>query len=140
MEARAAGSELLEHTADLGIRAWAPSMPEAFEHAARALIEVMGIGLRGSGRRRVVNVAAGDEASLLVAFLNELIWLHEAESVGFAELVVIAVSERDAIAEVETVPLVAPPEGIGVKAATYHQVQVVRRPAAGIEVRVFLDV
>jgi Archease protein family (MTH1598/TM1083) len=32
-----AGYELLEHTADLGIRAWAPTAPEAFEHAARAL-------------------------------------------------------------------------------------------------------
>lgn len=135
-----AGSELVEHTADLGIRAWAPTVPEAFEHAARALVDVMGIRLRGPGTRRVLNASANDEASLLVAFLNELIWLHEAESVGFADVGVIAVSELDVIAEVETVPLIDPPAGIGVKAATYHQVQVVRRPAAGIEVRVFLDV
>lgn len=140
MRPSVAGSELLEHTADLGIRAWAPTAPEAFEHAARALVDVMGIGLPGPGTRRAVNASARDQAGLLVAFLNELIWLHEAESVGFADVDVIAVSGLDLIAEVETVPLTDPPTGIGVKAATYHQVEVVHRPAAGVEVRVFLDV
>ncbi len=140
MAASEAGFELLEHTADLGIRAWAPTLPEAFEHAARALVRVMGIGLRGPAPRRLVTASADDEAGVLVAFLNELIWLHEAESVGFADVGVIAVSERDVIAEVETVPLIEAPTGVGVKAVTYHELKVVHRPAEGVEVRVFLDV
>jgi SHS2 domain-containing protein len=45
-----AGYELLEHTADLGLRAWAPTAPEALEHAARALAEIMGVAVQGRGR------------------------------------------------------------------------------------------
>jgi SHS2 domain-containing protein len=135
-----AGYELLEHTADLGIGAWAPTAPEALEHAARALAEIMGVALPGPGTRRTVQVSATDEPGVLVAFLNELIWLHEAESVGFAEIDVIAASDQDLIAEVETVTLQEAPGGLGVKAATYHQLEVGRRGGTGVEVRVFLDV
>ena len=135
-----AGYELLEHTADLGIRAWAPTVPEAFEHAAQALAEIMEVAVPGPGTRRTVQVSAADEPGVLVAFLNELIWLHEAESVGFGEIDVIAASDQDLIAEVETVTLQEAPGGLGVKAATYHQLEVGRRPGAGVEVRVFLDV
>jgi SHS2 domain-containing protein len=135
-----AGYELLEHTADLGIRAWAPTAPEAFEHAAWALAEIMGIEVPGPGTHRTVQASATDEPGVLVAFLNELIWLHEAESVGFAEIDVIAASDQDLIAEIETVTLQEEPGGLGVKAATYHQLEVGCRPGAGVEVRVFLDV
>jgi SHS2 domain-containing protein len=40
------GHELLEHTADLGIRAWGPSVEAAVAEALMALVEVMGV--RGS--------------------------------------------------------------------------------------------
>jgi SHS2 domain-containing protein len=118
----------------------APTAPEAFEHAARALAEIMGVAVPGPGTRRTVQVSATDEPGVLVAFLNELIWLHEAESVGFAEIDVIAASDQDLIGEVETVTLREAPRGLGVKAATYHQLEVRRRSGAGVEVRVFLDV
>jgi SHS2 domain-containing protein len=52
---------------------------------------------------------------------------------------VIAASDQDLVAEVETVTLQEAPGGLGVKAATYHQLEVGRRPD-GVEVRVFLDV
>ena len=135
-----AGYELLEHTADLGIRAWAPTTPEALEHAARALAEIMGVAVQGPGTRRTVQVSATDEPGVLVAFLNELIWLHETQYVGFAEIDVIAASDQDLIAEVETVTLQEAPGGLGVKAATYHQLEVGRPPGVGVEIRVFLDV
>ena len=38
------GFELLEHTADVGIRAWAATLEEAFEHATEGLAEVQGAG------------------------------------------------------------------------------------------------
>ncbi len=136
-----AGYEVLEHTADLGIQAWGAAEPEAFEEAARALAEIMGVWLPGHGTRRVVRASAGDLAAVLVAFLNELLWLHETGSVGFAEVDVIAVSDTSIVAEVEVLPLPeGPPDGIAVKAATYHQLAVDRRPGEGVQLRVFLDV
>jgi SHS2 domain-containing protein len=134
------GFELLEHTADVGIRAWGSTAPEAFTQAALALAELMGVRAPGPGRRRTVRVSAGDAPGVLVALLNEMVWIHESELVGFVAVDVIGLSEHDLVAEVETA---TPPEGaagLGVKAATYHQLAVEPRPEGGVEVRVFLDV
>jgi SHS2 domain-containing protein len=134
------GYELLEHTADLGIHAWGSTEPEAFEHAARALSELMGVRVPGPGRRHLVKARADDRAALLIAFLNELIWLHETEGRGFAAIDVIAVSPNDLVAEVELARLPEGLEGIGVKAATYHQLRVEDGPSGAVDIRVFLDV
>jgi SHS2 domain-containing protein len=124
----------------VGIHAWGPTAPEAFEHAARGLAELMGARVPGPGRRRLVTVRAEDRASLLVEFLNELIFLHETRSQGFAAIDVIAVSPSDLVAEVELAPLPEEPLGIGVKAATYHQLEVEPLPGGGMDARVFVDV
>jgi len=138
---RDAGWELLEHTADVGIRAWAPSMPEAFERAGRGLVEVMGAGAATRSETRRLSVHGEDHAGLLVSFLNDLLWVHESTGKGFAAVDVIAVSENTLLAEVELGPIPdPPPEGLGVKAATYHQLYVGRCEEGGVEVRVFLDV
>lgn len=135
-----AGFELLEHTADVGIRAWGPDAPEAFTQAALALAELMGVRVPGPGARRRIHVAARDRPGVLVALLDELLWIHESEGVGFVALDVIGLSERDLVGELETAPAPADPAGIGVKAATYHQLAIEPRTGGGVEARVFLDV
>jgi SHS2 domain-containing protein len=135
-----AGFELLEHTADVGIRAFGSDVAEAFEQAARGLAELMGVGVPGPGERRLVRVEGEDEEDLLVGFLNELLYLHESELAGFAQVRILGVSERAVEAEVELVPLREPGSGVAVKAVTYHQVAVERRPDGTVEVRVYVDV
>lgn len=136
----AAGFELLEHTADVGIRAFGPDLAEAFTQAALALAELMGVRVPGPGERRLVRVEGEDEEDLLVAFLNELLYLHETELAGFGRIDVREVSDRALEAWVELVPLRGPGSGVAVKAATYHQVAVERRPDGTVEVRVYVDV
>jgi len=135
-----AGYELLEHTADVGIRAWGSNANDAFEQAALALAELMGIHVPGPGKRRPVRAEAEDPPGLLVALLDELLGIHETTLVGFVAVDVIALSEHQLVAEVETAPLPADPVGVAVKAATYHQLAVQRRDDGGVEVRVYLDV
>ncbi|HEX5950740.1 MAG TPA: archease [Actinomycetota bacterium] len=135
-----AGFELLEHTADVGIRAWGPDASEALTQAALALAELMGVRIHGPGARRRIHVAARDRPGVLVALLDELLWIHESEGVGFVALDVIGLSEHDLVAELETGPAPVEPAGIGVKAATYHQLAIEPRTGGGVEARVFLDV
>jgi SHS2 domain-containing protein len=136
----AAGFELLEHTADVGIRAFGEGLEEAFAQAALGLAELMGVRVPGPGERRLLRVEGEDEEDLLVGFLNELLYLHETELAGFAQVRVLRVSERAVEAEIELVPLREPGSGVAVKAATYHQVAVERRPDGTVEVRVYVDV
>ncbi|MDP9340984.1 MAG: archease [Actinomycetota bacterium] len=136
-----AGYEILEHTADVGLRAWGASPEEAFEQAGWALAEILGAAAEGlPGVSRRVRAEADDLGALAVAFLDELLFLHESEEAGFAAIRVSRVGERDLQAEVGLTPLLGEPEGTAVKAATYHQLDVRRDPGGATELTVYLDV
>lgn len=132
--------EILEHTADVGIRAVGVTMEEAFEQAAWGLADILGIRRPGKGRPRTV-VAGGDDAgATLVELLNELVLLHETGEIGFADIRVLRATQTEAEAVVDVVPLAGEPVGTPVKAATYHQLRVRRLPDGGVEAVVYLDV
>jgi SHS2 domain-containing protein len=135
-----AGFEILEHTADVGLRAWGPSPEEAFEQSGWALAEILGARAVGPGRPREVRAHGEDRGALAVGFLDELLFLHESEGVGFAAIRVRLVGDREVEAEAEMVPLPGDPEGTAVKAATYHQLRVTTELDGWTEVRVYLDV
>ncbi len=135
-----AGHEVLEHTADVGIRAWGDSIEETFEQAGWALAEMLGARAAGPGERRVISAGGGDVGAALVEFLNELLLLHEVEEAGFSAITVRRVTDTEVDAEVELAPLPATAEGTQVKAATLHQLRVERPPDGGVEARVYLDV
>ncbi len=134
-----AGYNILEHTADLGIRAWGATREQAFEQAARGLIDVMGARARMPIVARTVKVEGTDAAAVLVDFLNELIVLHEIEEAGFGRVRVLRVSDSELEAEVEMAPLDGRAGGTTVKAATYHQLEV-REGSGRVEADVYLDV
>lgn len=134
------GFEVLEHTADVGIRAWGPTLAEALEQAARGLVELLGARAEGPGEARRLAVEADDPGALAVELLNELLFLHETEEAGFAGVRVVGADGRRAEVEVELAPLPGEPEGTAVKAATYHRLAVERRPDGAVEIRVYLDV
>ncbi|MGH2658776.1 MAG: archease [Actinomycetota bacterium] len=136
----ASGYELLEHTADVGIRSWGPSPEAAFEQAAWALVDLLDIRGEGTGEARTIGASSGDAPGLLVDFLNELIFLHETEEMAVSGMRVVRLTDDALEAEVETVPLGRPPEGTVVKAATHHRVRVGRSPDGRSETQVFLDV
>jgi SHS2 domain-containing protein len=134
------GYEILEHTADVGIRSWGSSREEAFEQAAWGLADILGIRAGEPGEVRAVQAEATDLEALLVDFLNELLLLHEGEEVGFAAVRVQEASDTAVRAEVEVLPLQGEPEGTAVKAATYHRLEVREDEDGHVETRVYLDV
>jgi SHS2 domain-containing protein len=71
----ATGFRLLEHTADMGIEAWAVSLEDVFVQTARGLRSLM-IGDCPTGRdlQHKVRLEAGDNTELLVTWLNEIIY------------------------------------------------------------------
>ncbi len=133
------GHELLEHTADLGIRAWGPSLEAAFEQTAVAVLDLLDVRASGEGSPREVRLSAPDLEALLVAFVNDLVFLVETEDVAVADVGVRKVSDTDLEAELWLVGRERRPEGVVVKAATYHALRVERAPDR-TELRVFLDV
>ena len=152
------GFELLEHTADVGIRAWGATLEAAFVQATFGLAEVLGAARPGPGRPVTLEVSAADHGGLLVDWLNEVLWLQEVHQAAVAGVRVerVALDEPDgggaaaddpgpggegvARGVVELADGGEPPDGTFVKAVTYHRLRVEREPGGGWTVEVYLDV
>ena len=87
--------EHFEHGADVGVRGYGASPGEAFEGAASALFSLVAVDLRSVREERVETLACAgaDLPELLVAFLNELIFLADARRLVFGRFEV-AIEER----------------------------------------------
>jgi protein archease len=134
------GYELLEHTADVGVRARGATLEEVFEQATLGLAEVLGALRPGPGEAVAVEVTAGDAGALLVDWLNEVLWLHETR--GHAAIAAVRVERAggDRAAGSVTFSSTDPPaDGTFVKAVTYHRLRV-GRDAGGWLAEVYLDV
>jgi SHS2 domain-containing protein len=149
------GFELLEHTADVGVRARGATLEAVFEQATLGLAEVLGAFRPGQGEPVTVEVAAGDLGGLLVDWLNEVLWLQEARQAAVAAVRVehagdgraagadaSSTAGEGAFSAVGAVAFSAgepPPDGTFVKAVTYHRLRV-ERDRDGWLAEVYLDV
>lgn len=135
------GYETLEHTADLGLRVWAPDLEGLFAEGARGLVSVMGEAEGPSVHQERIALEAPDLEALYVDWLSEVLFLFEARGV-VPRTVEARISERpwrvDGIVEGPDAASFRE-EGPAVKAVTYHGLSV-RRTSAGWEARVYLDV
>lgn len=78
------GFEEIPHTADWSLRVWAPTLEELLVTAAEGMYALMGISTEpGESLPRQIVVSGVDAECVLVAFLNELLFLCENEGLAF---------------------------------------------------------
>jgi protein archease len=134
-----AGFELLEHTADVGVRARGPSLEAVFEQATLGLAEVLGAWRPGPGVPAEVAVGPADLGGVLVDWLQEVLWLHESCHAALAGVRVDRAGEDGAAGRLTLAAPAGPFGGTPVKAVTYHQLRVAR-DGPGWLAEVYLDV
>jgi SHS2 domain-containing protein len=132
------GYEFLEHTADVGLRAWGATLEECFEQATWALAAIIGIDRRGSGERIDIDIEASDTEALLVDWLSEVLYLHDARDATLSGVHLASVGAR-AAGWVELATRRGRAHGTQVKAVTYHRLSVTRRGDRFVA-EVYLDV
>lgn len=72
--------EVLDHTADVGIKSYGNTLKEAFENAAVGMFSLItDLSLVKTELSGEISVEAGDRESLLVEWLNEIIYSFEVE-------------------------------------------------------------
>lgn len=135
------GYRLLEHTADMGVEAWAGSPEELFRQMALGLRQIItGCPEIRPAAELVVSVRGGDREELLVNWLGELVYLLEARNFIAAEVVIETWGETGLSARVrgEEFDPVRHYLEREIKAVTYHQVEV-RNGPQGWTARVYVD-
>jgi SHS2 domain-containing protein len=134
-----AGFEILEHTADVGLRARGETLEEVFEQATLGLLDILDCFQPEDGLETRIEVKAPDLGGLLVDWLTEVLYLQETHD---AIVAAVAVDHVDATSASGTVRLSARGNrqlGTAVKAITYHQLTVTRA-GTGWLAEVYVDV
>ncbi len=133
--------EIVDHTADVGIIAYGAGISETFANAAKALFSLITeLDDVGEALYRDIELTAPDQESLLVAWLNELIYLFDTENIIF---------NRFDITQLDNTRLKARSYGekvdkskhklkTGVKAATYHMLRIDK--GNGCQAQVLFDI
>ena len=133
--------DIVDHTADVGIIAYGADVKQAFANAARGLFNLITeLDDVKETLYRDIEVTATDKESLLVEWLNELIYRFDTENIIF---------KRFDITELNDTRLKGRSYGekvdnsrhelkTGVKAATYHLLKVDKND--GCKVQVLFDI
>ncbi len=137
MESHESGYTELDHTADWAVRVWAPDLSRFFAQAAQAIYALTGTELQGSERIEVpLQLDAPDTESLLVAFLNELLYLGEEQGLGFDRFE-LRVEKTGLQGWLHGAPVALQRKEI--KAVTYHGLEI-RADKHGVEATIIFDV
>ncbi len=119
--------EVFEHTADTGVIAYGKDLKEAFINAARGMFSIItDINAIENLDSRKISITSSDRESLLVNWLNELIYLFDVDNLllGKFEITHLDDTSLSAVAYGQK----ADPEihelKTGIKAATYHMLEI----------------
>ncbi len=133
--------EIVNHTADVSIIAYGASPSETFANAARALFSLITeLNNVAEVLHRDIELAAPDQESLLVAWLNELIYLFDTENVLFKRFEISKLNNTQLKARSygEKVDKSKHKLKTGVKAATYHMLRIDK--GDGCKAQVLFDI
>jgi SHS2 domain-containing protein len=129
--------EEIQHTADRSVKVWAQDLPSFFAESARAMNAIAGIRLQpGPRTQRSFETTGPDAEALLVAFLSELVFAAELESLGFDEFE-LQFGDGSLQARMTGAPLLEIEKAI--KAVTFHGLQI-RREGSMVTAEIVFDV
>ncbi len=133
--------EILNHTADVAIIAYGADMEEAFANAAKAMFSLITeLDDVEEVTHQDIELNAPDQESLLVAWLNELIYLFDVENMLFKRFDIVQLSNTHLKARSYGHKVESSKHKIktGVKAATYHMLKIDK--GNGCKVQVLFDI
>ena len=134
--------EVFEHTADVGLHAYGQNLTELFVHAAQGMENLMVPleQIRGITIREIA-VEGHDAVSLLIAWLNELIFLFDTEYLLFRAFTIDTITETRLIAHASGEPYDAQRHELSsaIKAVTWHEAAVTLTDQ-GYQARIIFDI
>jgi SHS2 domain-containing protein len=134
--------ELIDHTADIGVKAYGKSISEAFQNAAKAMFDIItdSSEIENVGQY-TINLEAQDLEQLLVDWLSELLYLHSANNLVFGFFNVDLNEKKKTLTATvfgEKLDMSKHKTGSEIKAVTYHMLEV--KKSKPFHVQVLFDI
>lgn len=139
---RAAGYDYFDVAADVGVKAWGPTLPEVFAQAGLGVFALMvEPGSVEARESREVSSQGESPAALLVNWLNECLYVHDIEGfvVNRIEFPLFEAQRIHSLLWGEGLDPERHRVGTVVKAATFHEIRIGQADGEW-EIRVILDV
>jgi SHS2 domain-containing protein len=137
--------ELIEHTADIGIRVKGKDVEELFSNAALAMFDIIAAEKPASQqaskppKRILVKLKADSREELFINWLNELLSLSATKELIFSDFKINKIQDGILGAEVVGCDMKDYEAKTEIKAATHHQLRI-EKTADGWQAEVILDV
>ena len=136
--------ELIEHTADIGIKVGGKDLEELFKNTALAMFDIIAEKKRNTqysirNTRYIVQQKADDLEELFINWLNELLSLSAIKEKIFCDFSFKSLDERNLEAEVFGCDIKDYKVNVEIKAATYHQLKI-EEAKSGWQAEVIFDV
>jgi len=133
--------ELIDHTADVGLKAYGSNLSECFENAAKAMFDIItdNSEIENTGQY-TIKLEADDSEQLLVDWLSELLYLNSAKNLVFGFFKVNLENYNKKLTATvfgEKLDFSRHKAGAEIKAVTYHMLEV--RKKKPYYVKVLLD-
>ena len=142
--------ELIEHTADMGIRAYGKDMAELFINAAYGMASSMtDLEKVNPKESKDISLEAENREELLVSWLNEIIYLFASKNILFSKFEVSEINEKHLRAKIfgEKFDTTRHQIETEFKAATYHGLKISKlkgdnstRPEEILQAEVIFDI
>ena len=134
---------LIDHTADYGIRVFGSDLKTLFENAASAMFDLIVDGRKAHGAKILeIKVMGDDWPDLMVNWMRELLYLWNGKGLIVKHLEIVSISEFkiSAIAKVDPYDSSLDQIKEEIKAVTYHQINVEQTGDNGWESTIIFDV
>ena len=130
--------ELIDHTADVGLKAYGKTLSEAFENAAKGMFDIItdSSEIESIGQYNI-GLDAPDLEQLLVDWLSELLFLNSAKNLVFGFFKIdLDEKNKKLTAKVfgEKFDLSKHKIGAEIKAVTYHILEVKKKKPFHVQV------
>jgi SHS2 domain-containing protein len=136
------GFEIIDHTADVGIIAYGTDVKEVFSNAALALFSLITEPESIEEKLHLnLKVSSDDIDSLLVEWLNELIYFFDAKHILFSRFDIKSLTHNELKATCygEGFDPMKHKIKMGVKAATYHMLKLGKN-GDGCKAQIIFDI
>jgi SHS2 domain-containing protein len=130
--------EVLRHTADLRLKVSGRTSEELFRNALKGMASLMKADAKAHETARHFSVSATDQTALLIDFLNEALYLANVNKEVYTDVAFQSFS--DVHCEGELIGTAVEEFDEDIKAATYHEAEIVRRQDGYWEVTIVFDV
>jgi len=134
--------EFIDHTADIGVKAYGDSLADTFEMAATAMFDIItDSSIIGGVGEYNIQLSADSIEELLVDFLSELLFLHDAYGLVFDSFQIEIKEEKHLLNASITGEVFNDKKhkrGNEIKAVTYHLLEI--HNSLPYYVKVFFDI